>query len=255
MDTKSQILNISINSIEKKKLIQSDPKGIIVTPNVDHLIKLQKDILFYKLYKEANYILCDSKIIFWISKFLNRPIKEQITGSDFFPDYCLYFSKFHNCKKIFLLGGSTKDGLNKAIYNINNKTKSDIIIGGYSPPFGFENDDKEICKILKIIKTSGANVLAIGLGAPKQEKFIFNYKDYLENIELYMAIGATIDFESGIVKRAPKFLQIIGLEWMFRMLLEPNRMLKRYLWDDFPIFYLIIKQKLKLYQDPFKNLF
>ena len=249
----SSLLNINIHSIDKDILLNMNPKGVMITPNVDHLMKLQRDKHFYNIYNSADYILCDSKIIYWISKFLGDPIKEQIAGSDFFPAYCDYYSKKTETlkKRIFLLGGTTEEHLKSAIKNIRKRTKSEIVIGGYCPPFGFEKDIEELNKIINIINASGANVLAVGVGAPKQEKFIFENKEKLKSIDLFMAIGATIDFESGKTKRAPRSFQKIGLEWAYRLFQEPKRMFRRYLIEDIPFFYLVVKQKLGLYKNPF----
>ena len=130
---------------------------------------------------------------------------------------------------------------------INQKIGRTIVVNCYSPPFGFEKDEIECQKIVDMVNNSDATVLVIGLGAPKQEKWLYKYKDYFKYIKIFMALGATIDFEAGHVKRAPKWMSEIGLEWLFRLLCEPKRLWKRYLLDDIPFFLLIVKQKLNLY--------
>jgi len=247
---KVKILNTKILSVSKEELLESNLSGIVVTPNIDHLMKLQNDSLFYDIYTEADYILCDSKIIQLLSILLGTPIKEQITGSDFFPAFCEYHGNINSGKKVFLLGGTTNKIVKQSAKNINACSKG-IIIGYYSPPFGFETDEVECENIIKKIEESGANVLAVGVGAPKQEKFIYKYKNRLTNIDLFFAIGATIDFESGVLPRAPKWMTKIGLEWFFRMIKDPKRLVKRYLIDDIPFFFLIFKQMIGLYKNPF----
>jgi exopolysaccharide biosynthesis WecB/TagA/CpsF family protein len=124
-------------------------------------------------------------------------------------------------------------------------------VGTYSPSFGFENKEQECLEIIQRINSSGANVLAIGVGAPKQEKWIMKYQNLLTNIKTFLAIGATLDFEAGNKKRAPKWMSQLGLEWLHRLFSEPQRLWKRYLVDDFPIFWLILLQKLNSYKKPF----
>jgi len=102
-----------------------------------------------------------------------------------------------------------------------------------------------------MINQTNANVLVVGVGAPKQEKWINEYKKSLPKIKNFMALGATIDFEAGIIRRAPYILQKYGLEWMFRLINEPRRLWKRYLIDDLPFIILILKQKMKKYNNPF----
>jgi|TARA_B110000438_G_C15673818_1_gene589316 N-acetylglucosaminyldiphosphoundecaprenol N-acetyl-beta-D-mannosaminyltransferase len=251
---KVKILNISIDSIEKSLLLTKELTGFIVTPNVDHLIKLQKDRDFYVIYKQADWVLCDSQIVRFFSIFLSRRIKEVITGSDLFPDYCKQVASIaENQKRIFILGGTTNEILNQSIIKLNSFSDIDYVVDGCSPPFGFEFDDDFIAHLIKKINSSGANVLAVGLGAPKQEFLINKIRKQLININLIFSIGATIDFISGELKRAPSWLQKIGMEWFFRMCSDPSRLIKRYLIEDLPIFLLILKQKLGLYENPFKN--
>jgi N-acetylglucosaminyldiphosphoundecaprenol N-acetyl-beta-D-mannosaminyltransferase len=251
MSKKIQILNLQINSITKDLLMQN-LIGVVFTPNVDHLMKLQKDKEFYDCYLEADWIICDSKIVSLASKFLVQPIKEVIPGSEFFPIYCHQIAANPlNDKRIFLLGGSKDEITKKAKERLLEESTFNFISGYYCPPFGFENDPLEIKKIIDLISKSRANVLAVGVGAPKQEKFIISIKDKLPHVDTYFAIGATIDFISGELKRAPKWIQKIGFEWAYRMFQDPKRLIRRYLIDDLPFFYLIIKQKIGTYNNPF----
>jgi N-acetylglucosaminyldiphosphoundecaprenol N-acetyl-beta-D-mannosaminyltransferase len=136
---------------------------------------------------------------------------------------------------------------------INCKTGRDIVVGVHSPSFGFEQDEAECQRIIDLINQSDANVLAVGVGAPKQEKFIYKYKSRFDNIKIFMAVGATLDFEAGNIQRAPKWVSEMGLEWLYRLLSEPRRLWKRYLVEGPQFFWLAILQKLNLYQDPFRE--
>ena len=126
-----------------------------------------------------------------------------------------------------------------------------MIVGSFSPVFGFENDETYNQQIIEMINDSQANVLAVGVGAPKQEKWIFKYHKKLENIKIFMGIGATIDFEAGSLNRAPKYLRNIALEWFYRLSQEPRRLWKRYIIYDLPFFWLVIKFKFGWYKNPF----
>ena len=246
---KIQILNINILSIDINSLLNSLTEGVLFTPNVDHLMKLQKDKEFYEAYQQANYIICDSKIIFLASKFLKTPIKEVIPGSSFFPAFCKH-NKYNNDIKIFLLGAAPGVA-DKAKSRINNRIGRNIIVGSHSPSYGFEKNEEECSHILNLINSTDTNVLVVGVGAPKQEKWICKFKEQLPQIKLFMSLGATIDFEAGTLKRAPKIFQQLSLEWFYRMCIEPKRLVKRYLIDDIPFFYYILKQKVGIYKTPF----
>jgi N-acetylglucosaminyldiphosphoundecaprenol N-acetyl-beta-D-mannosaminyltransferase len=239
---KVKILNLELDNLSKSEFLENLQSGVVFTPNVDHLIKLQNDPDFFQAYSISDYKICDSQIVFYASKFLGKPMKEKISGSDFFPSFYSYH-KQNNEVTIFLLGADPGVAWN-AQNKINQKIGRNIIIGSYSPPFGFENNEQECQRIVEIINSSYATVLVVGFGAPKQEKWICKYKDKLPTIKIFMALGATIDFEAGNINRAPKWMSEVGLEWLYRLLCEPKRLWKRYLVDDMIFFILIIKQKL-----------
>lgn len=243
-----QILNVQIDNVSKAEVLSCLRQGVVLTPNVDHIIKLQRDAEFRRVYEIADHKLCDSQILLYASCFLGTPLQERISGSDLFPAFCEFHR--HNPEiTIFLLGGIA-GAAEKAKATINSRIERQIILGTYSPPFGFEKDEQECLAIIERIKQSGATVLAVGVGAPKQEKWIYKYKQYLPMIKVFMAVGATINFEAGVVPRAPKWISKLGMEWLYRLLSEPRRLWKRYLVDDVLFFWLLLKQRLNLYRDP-----
>jgi exopolysaccharide biosynthesis WecB/TagA/CpsF family protein len=208
------------------------------------MIKLQKDKELLTAYQKADYRVCDSKIVEYTLKFLGTPIKEKISGSDLFPAFYNY-NRDNEDIKIFLLGGQA--GVpEQAQANINAKVGRNMVVEAYSPSFGFEKNEAECLEIIEKINQSGATVLAIGVGAPKQEKWIIKYRHLLPNIKIFLAIGATIDFEAGNKSRSPKWVSEAGLEWLYRLASEPRRLWKRYLVESLPFFALVLKQKLHL---------
>lgn len=152
--------------------------------------------------------------------------------------------------KIYLFGAAPGIA-DIAMQKINEKVGREIVVGAYSPSFGFEKNEDECERIVDMLNKSDANVLVVGVGAPKQEKWIYKYKDKLKNIKIYLAIGATIDFEAEKVKRAPVIMQKLAIEWLYRLVKEPKRLWRRYIIEDMPFFALIIKQKRGKYQNPF----
>lgn len=247
---KLRILNIDILSVSKKDLLKQMNKGVLYTPNVDHLCKLQHDREFYDAYRRADWVICDSRIILHTSKLLKHPIKEAIPGSSFFCDFYNYHRNDQDCR-IFLLG-SAEGVARKAMQRINRKLECQIIIEAHSPSFGFEKDEVECSEIIDRINASGATVLVVGVGAPKQEKWIAKYKDYMPGIKLFMALGATIDFEAGVKRRAPSIWREMSMEWLYRFLCEPKRLFKRYFVDDMEFFWYVGKQLLGKYRNPFE---
>ncbi len=246
-----KVLNAVIDDISLVELLETLTKGVIFTPNVDHLVKLQSDQEFFEAYHSADFKTCDSKILFYVARLLGMPLKEKISGSDLFPAFYWHHRQNPDIK-IFLLGA--REGVAaEAQRRINAKTGRNTVMGVHSPSFGFEQDEEECLRIIDLINQSGATVLAVGVGAPKQEKFIYKYKSKFKNIKIFMAVGATLDFEAGNIKRSPKWVSEMGLEWLYRLLSEPRRLWKRYLVKGPQFFWLAILQKLNLYTDPFKE--
>ncbi|MBK4730570.1 WecB/TagA/CpsF family glycosyltransferase [Oxynema sp. CENA135] len=239
-----KILNTLIDNLSMKELLEQLESGVVFTPNVDHLMKLQKDRDFRKCYESADYKICDSKIVEYAAKFLGTPVKEKISGSDLFPAFYDHH-KNNESIKIFLLGAGRGVAL-KAQGKINRKVGREIIVGAHSPTFGFEKNEQECLEIIDRINRSGATVLAVGVGAPKQEKWIARYKHLMPNIKIFLAIGATIEFEAGHKQRSPKWMSEMGVEWLHRLLSEPQRLWKRYLLDDLPFLWLVLKQKVAM---------
>ena len=241
---KQRLFDINIDNIDMgecvqiiDKLVQSKRFNYVVTPNVDHIVKLQSDKEFKEVYNNADLILTDGMPLVWYSKIVNKPIKEKISGSDLFPKVCELSSKKNY--KVFLLGAG--EGVaEKAKKNLENKYKGLNIVGTYSPKYGFENDEKYINNMIELINDLNPDILAVGLGAPKQEKFIYKYKDRLK-VPVSLAIGASIDFEANVIKRAPIWMQKSGLEWFYRLIKEPKRMFKRYIIDDMKFFKIALK--------------
>jgi len=129
----------------------------------------------------------------------------------------------------------------------------EIVVGAMSPSYGFENKPEENELIYRTINASGANVVLVGVGAPKQEKWIFRHKSRMPGVDIWMALGATVDFEAGNVKRAPKWMQMLAMEWFYRFLMEPKRMFRRYFVDDVKFFLYFGRQLLGIYRNPFKS--
>lgn len=232
--TRIDFLNTHIDNLTMSEavdkideLIAKKDCSYVVTPNLDHIVIMETDKKFAEIYKKADLVVADGKPLIWISKLLGTPIKEKISGSDLFPKICEMAS--HKGYSIFILGAA--EGIaDKAAENLKVKIPGLIISGTYSPEFGFEKNPEELKKIADIVTEANPDVLAVSLGSPKGEKFIYKHlREY--GVSLGISIGATIDFEAGNVKRAPKWMADNGLEWLFRITQDPKRLIKRY-WND-----------------------
>lgn len=241
--SKIDLLGMDFDNFSKQELLSNLRKGVIFTPNVDHLMKLRRDPDFVSVYQKADFKVCDSQVLMYASKFLGKPLKAKLSGSDIFPWFCEYHRHNENIE-IFMLGG--REGVaREAQKRINEKIGRQIVVGEYSPPYGFESNPAECSKIVDIIRASSANVLVVCLGAPKQEKWIATYRDQLPNVDIFMAVGAVVDFEAGTKPRAPQYVSELGLEWLYRLVCEPRRLWKRYLIEGMPFVGLVLAEKMK----------
>ncbi len=239
MNTEIDNLTMDEALSEIDRLIKEDKNAYVVTPNVDHIVQLEKGGELVEVYKNADLILTDGKPLLWIAKLYKTPIKEKISGSDLFPLLCKMAAE--KGYRMFFLGAA--EGVAEiAAKNLIEKYNGLNIVGTYSPPFGFEKDEAELMKIENMIKQTTPHILIVGLGCPKQELFILHNRDRLE-VPISLGLGASIDFEAGNIKRAPKWMSEHGLEWLYRLIQEPKRMFKRYLVDDLKIVKIAWKYK------------
>ncbi len=181
---------------------------------------------FHETISKFDLILPDGMPLIWA---LNRQLidEEQLKDRVYGPSFMLEVLKSSPPKaKHFLLGGkqSTLDHLEERFGMDYPETN---IVGSYSPPFGHW-DKAENQKMFDLIKSSGANLVWVGLGCPKQEHWIAKHKHQLPPA-VYFGIGAAFAFHSGEVPQAPRMMQQIGMEWLYRLLKEPKRLFKRYL--------------------------
>ena len=236
--TRMRLMNTEIDNLTMDEtldaidsLIKEDNCSYVVTPNVDHIVQLEKDEELKRVYENASLILTDGKPLIWISNWYKTPIKEKISGSDLFPRVCELAAK--KGYTMYLLGAA--EGVaDKAAKNLMDKYKGLNIVGTYSPPFGVEKDKVELKKIERQIQEVHPDILIVGLGCPKQEKYMYHHCKELD-VPISFGLGASIDFEAGNIKRAPRWMSEHGLEWLYRITQDPKRLAKRYLVDDMKI--------------------
>jgi N-acetylglucosaminyldiphosphoundecaprenol N-acetyl-beta-D-mannosaminyltransferase len=200
----------------------------VTTPNVDHVMRLQRDPGFRQIYRNASLVVADGMPLIWASRWLGKPLKERVSGADLLPKVCEATAQLG--KTVFLLGG--KDGIaERAARNLQARFPSLRIVGSYGPPVGFESNEAENQRIVRAINEAQPDVLFVCLGAPKQEQWVARYLQQL-HIKVALCVGAGIDYAAGTLKRAPQWMQRVGLEWAWRLLQEPGRLWRRYLVTD-----------------------
>lgn len=199
---------------------------IIVTPNVDHFNRLALDSSFHELYSESDYILCDSRIIQKLSLVLeDEAIRHVVPGSDLTAEI---FSKLHGSDcNIFIVGSSELE-----VEYVKSKFKLSGL-RSFSPSMGFIKNDSEVENIISAIVAAKPQIVFLAVGSPQQEALAVKIKRRYSDLGLkhgptLLCVGASIDFIVGKVRRAPVFFQKAHLEWLYRALSEPKRLVPRY---------------------------
>jgi len=207
---------------------------LLVTPNVDHIVMINRDSYIRKIFLSADILVADGMPIVWLSRLIpGKQLPERITGADLMPALC------HECARqslsIAIIGG--KPGVAEmAVVKLKQHSPELIVKGVYSPPMGFDSDPHEIKKLIQLCNEWKPNILFLCLGTPKQEKWAY------ENIRslhcgVIACVGAAVDMLAGEVTRAPKWIRNAGFEWLWRLILEPRRLWRRYLVNDTAFLY------------------
>lgn len=214
----------------------------VVTPNAQHIVNLHKDSYFQNIYQQAFLVVPDGVPLLWAAKLFKTPLSSRVNGTDLFEKLCQVADEKN--LKVFFLGGRPQ-AAQKAAQVLRERYKNLNVTGTYCPPFGFESDLKELDKINLLLKESAPDILFVGLGSPKQEYWIYQNYQRL-NIPISIGIGVSFELVSGMVNRSPKWMQKMGLEWLFRLMMEPRRLWKRYILGNLVFLFLVFKHKLKL---------
>jgi len=177
-------------------------------------------------YSDASLVLADGAPIVLASRVLRRPLPERVAGSDLVPEL---FQAASKPLRVFLLGAAP--GVAEiAAERIESQSGSVKVVGVYSPPLGFENDDAENARILAKVATAVPDLLIVGFGAPKQELWVHQHRHALQ-AKVALCAGATIDFLAGHRDRSPVWMRRAGLEWLHRLGTDPRRLATRYARD------------------------
>lgn len=240
------ILGIRIDNITKKQARQrvanflaSDTQHTIFTPNPEMLVDAQKDHEFKTILNNSSLNLCDGKGIQFVSK---EPI-ERISGVDFMLEICAIAQNKN--QSIFLLGSGNSEVVEAAGKNINHFLPKLHIVGtnpGHQLTIqpinqstrSLKYSTQENEKLIQEINTAKPSILFVGFGHNKQERWITENLHKLPSVKIAMGVGGSFDFIAGKVQRAPRWMQKIGVEWLWRLIQEPWR-IKR-IWKATAIF-------------------
>ncbi len=205
-----RIDNVSMDEVLQKieEFLRDGKQHYIVTVNPEFIVLAQKDEEFRKILNGADLAIPDGIGVVWAARFLGERLKERVAGVDLINRFKNYDLRFKN-KKIFLLGG--KNGV------------AEKIAGQWLGVVGF-SEETESMELFARIRQWRPDILLVALGAPKQEKWIMENLSKVPSVKVAIGVGGAFDFLSQKIKRAPVFMQKMGLEWLWRLVLEPKRL-------------------------------
>jgi N-acetylglucosaminyldiphosphoundecaprenol N-acetyl-beta-D-mannosaminyltransferase len=195
-----------------------------VVVNVDKLVKARDDAGLRRIINECALINADGMPVVWASRLLGKPLKERVAGVDLFES--LMQRSAQQGWRVFLLGA--REEVVSKVKSIYEQKYPGLVVAGYRN--GYWKDDNEPA-VVEQIKASRADILFVAISSPKKERFLGQYQNEMK-IPFAMGVGGTFDVAAGKVKRAPIWMQKVGLEWFYRFLQEPRRMFRRYFIED-----------------------
>jgi N-acetylglucosaminyldiphosphoundecaprenol N-acetyl-beta-D-mannosaminyltransferase len=249
MIEKINILSVHFSNLDEPELIsllddriaEAQKTQVCFVPT-NSILAARKSRFVLDVYNSADVVMCDGVPVQWASRLLGTPLKQRLTGFDFFPHFIQHCAQKNY--SVYFLGA--KEGVAKQLATIYQSRYPGIRVAGfYTPPFAASFSEAQNAVMLSAINAAKPDVLFVSLTAPKQDIWIHQQLEHL-NVKLAIGIGAAFDSEAGSLKRAPILMQKMGLEWFYRFLQEPGRMFRRY-FIEAPIFVpLVIFQLLSV---------
>lgn len=217
----------------------------VTVSGVHGVMESVRDEAVRRAHRQAGLVVPDGMPLVWLSRLAGHRGCGRVYG----PDLMLaLFARSEGCGWRHYLYGSTEATLARLAERLARRCPRAAIVGSYAPPFrpaGAIEDEAAIAAINR----SGADILWVGLSTPKQELWMANHRPRL-TVPVLIGVGAAFDFHSGQLRQAPRSLQRLGLEWAFRMAVEPRRLAGRYLRNNPAFLWLSLAQKLGLKNFP-----
>jgi N-acetylglucosaminyldiphosphoundecaprenol N-acetyl-beta-D-mannosaminyltransferase len=216
-----------------------EPMRLVVTPNVDHIMTLQKNERFRQVYERADLSLADGMPVVLAARWLGLGRIEKVSGSDLAPALCRRGAS--EGWRIFFAGGPSAESLADCLARIERRYPGLKALGHWPPP-GFERDPSETEKLLATIDAVRPDILMMACGAPKSEIWLDTHRARVGR-GVALGIGIGLHYLAGLEPRAPRWMQRASLEWLWRVIHDPRRLWRRYLVDDMKFFPLVWRWK------------
>jgi N-acetylglucosaminyldiphosphoundecaprenol N-acetyl-beta-D-mannosaminyltransferase len=205
--------------------IRTRGKGYVCVAATHTVVATQDDAELRAAVKGASLVVPDGQPVVWAMNALGHDLTHRVYGPDLMAKYCERSAR--TGARMFLYGGRNQGALVQLALNLRHRFAGVQIVGGYAPPFR-PLSDEELDAVVAEINHARPDVVWVGIGVPKQEKWMAALRDRLD-APVLVGVGAAFDFHAGLVPQAPAWMQSAGLEWLFRLSKEPRRLWKRYL--------------------------
>jgi N-acetylglucosaminyldiphosphoundecaprenol N-acetyl-beta-D-mannosaminyltransferase len=215
-------------------LVVAGRGGCVFTPNVDHVVTAEDDPIFREACAAADLSFADGQPLVWASRLLGARLPCKISGSDLVWPLLERAARLR--WRVYLLGGAP--GVAEAAGAILARELGVLIAGVDAPAIALQGSSQEADPALERLRAARPDLVLVALGSPKQERWIHRSLPGLRPA-VAIGVGASLDFVTGRVRRAPGWMSAAGLEWLFRLFQEPRRLAVRYLWKD-PRFLLVL---------------
>jgi N-acetylglucosaminyldiphosphoundecaprenol N-acetyl-beta-D-mannosaminyltransferase len=222
--TERQVIRYVISSIREGR------GGWIVTPNVDHLRIINQRPDLHAVLSDATLRVADGMPLIWASRLQGTPLPERVTGAGLTVSLAAAAAKAG--ASIFLMGGNPGEG--EAAAAVLKRLSPDLKVAGIvCPPFGFENDPLQMAEIGNALHSAKPDIVYSCFGFPKDPLVITALRRHLPSA-WFLGLGGSLAIVSGKTRRAPRWIQKVGMEWLWRLGLEPRRLFGRYIVNDLP---------------------
>ncbi len=205
--------------------VAAGERGYICVAAVHTVMACQEDPELRAAVEGASFTVPDGQPLVWALNALGHSLPDRVYGPELMDRMCAHAAR--TGLRFYLYGGRNQGGLAQLARNLRLRHPGLRIVGGYSPPFRPQTEAEE-ARVAAEINRSGADVVWVGIGVPKQEKWMARMREQLD-APVLVGVGAAFDFHAGLIPQAPDRLQRVGLEWVFRLLQEPRRLWRRYL--------------------------